>query len=545
MSSNKDVIYIDIEDDITAIIGKIKAGKERIAALVPPKRTGILQSAVNLRLLSRMAETSNKKLVIVTTNKALIALSAAAMIPIAKNLQSKPELAEVEDIVIDESDDVIDGSQIPIGELANATDEQPKQTADDAIETINIEELDAVTDKNPKPQKASPANSVKIPDFTSFRKKLFLSIIIIVAFTTFMVWAIKYAPFASVTVTTNTTLAPVSATVKLSGAEATNVLKNNIQTVTKQTKKDVSVEFSATGTKDNGTKASGAVILTIDNMQASKIPIYAGERIKFGDKLFIVQNDIIIAGAVDGVGSGSGIVIAAANGESFNVAPGSSCSVVGNNNIDCGTTLGMGGGTTSVVTIVTAADVQKASQTIVDMPTVTEKVQLTKQFVNDEKVIPESFFVERAAAVSVPAIGEEVTGKAKLTSATTYSLTAVAKSELQSFLRKSVDKQIINSKIQRVYDDGLKNVVLSGYLRTDQATTINVSATGKIGPSIDEAYVYNIVKGKQFGDIQATLEQIDGVESVEVKFSYFWVSTVPTEKNKVDIKFEFADAKSK
>ena len=38
---NKDVIYIDVEDDITTIISKIKASKERIIALVPPRRIGV------------------------------------------------------------------------------------------------------------------------------------------------------------------------------------------------------------------------------------------------------------------------------------------------------------------------------------------------------------------------------------------------------------------------------------------------------------------------------------------------------------------------
>ena len=52
---NKDVIYIDTDDDITAIIGKIKNSKDKIIALVPPKRIGVLQSTVNLRLLSKMA----------------------------------------------------------------------------------------------------------------------------------------------------------------------------------------------------------------------------------------------------------------------------------------------------------------------------------------------------------------------------------------------------------------------------------------------------------------------------------------------------------
>src|ERR1700758_1329961 len=90
----KDVIYIDVEDDITAIIGKVKATKEKIVALVPPKRTGVLQSAVNLKLLARTADQSKKRLVIITHNAALSSLAASADIPVAKTLQSRPEIAK-------------------------------------------------------------------------------------------------------------------------------------------------------------------------------------------------------------------------------------------------------------------------------------------------------------------------------------------------------------------------------------------------------------------------------------------------------------------
>src|ERR1700745_4045027 len=113
----KDVIYIDVEDDITAIIGKVKAGKEKIVALVPPKRTGVLQSAVNLRLLARTADTDGKRLVIITNNSALSSLPASAQIPVAKNLQSRPEIAEIPALEVDD-EDIIDGEQLPIGEHA-------------------------------------------------------------------------------------------------------------------------------------------------------------------------------------------------------------------------------------------------------------------------------------------------------------------------------------------------------------------------------------------------------------------------------------------
>src|SRR5690606_3957009 len=90
---SKDTIYIDVEDDITAIIGKVKSSSSKIIALVPPKRIGVLQSAVNLRLLSRAAKQNEKHLVLITGNSALMALAASAGIPSARTLQSKPELA--------------------------------------------------------------------------------------------------------------------------------------------------------------------------------------------------------------------------------------------------------------------------------------------------------------------------------------------------------------------------------------------------------------------------------------------------------------------
>ena len=113
----KDIIYIDVEDDITAIIGKVKGASEKIVALVAPKSVGVLQSAVNLRLLARAAKQANKRLVLITSNPALTALAAAAQLPIAKNLQSKPEIAQIPALDIDDGDDIIDGAQLPVGEL--------------------------------------------------------------------------------------------------------------------------------------------------------------------------------------------------------------------------------------------------------------------------------------------------------------------------------------------------------------------------------------------------------------------------------------------
>jgi len=84
--------------------------------------------------------------------------------------------------------------------------------------------------------------------------------------------------------------------------------------------------------------------------------------------------------------------------------------------------------------------------------------------------------------------------------------------------------------------------VLSGYIKNDQETVVNVAANGKIGPNINEATVKDQVKGKRYGDVQALLESIKGVSNVDVKFSYFWVTTVPDDIKKIDIEFVLTDA---
>jgi hypothetical protein len=548
---NKDIIYIDTEDDITAIIGKIKASSESIVALVPPKRTGVLQSAVNLRLLARMAKTGDKQLVLITNNKALVALSATAKIPVAKNLQSKPEIAEIAALEIDDGEDIIDGSQLPIGELVKTTDYKQNQDLSDDLSNINIDDEDQTypAKTSTKPVKSPAKNNVKVPNFSRFRKKFFLGIVAGILLVIFLIWAIWYAPSAKIIIKANTTDAKVSHTVILGGTTATDVTKNTIQSVTKQVKKDASVDFTATGKKTIGDKAKGSV--TFQNCDtSSQQTINSGTYISASGKNYIVQSDTLVAAGTFAGGlcttagvSAASSVVAADIGSDYNVASGTEFLVSGyTNKMIAISTNGISGGASHDATVVTADDVQKASQALVDLPTTDIKQQLTKLFVNDEIVIPDSFTVDRAAAVSTPAIGEEATSKAKLTSSTTYSLTAIAKSELQPFLKDSITKQISDTKNQRIYNDGIDNVKLAGYLATDKGATVNIEATGQIGPNINNETIKNEAKGKHYGDVQSLIEGIKGVDSVDIKFSYFWVTTVPNDANKIQVEFVISNA---
>ncbi len=566
---NKDVIYIDTEDDVTAIIGRIKNSKEKIVALVPPKRIGVLQSAVNLRLLARISEVSDKKLVLITNNKALIALSASAHIPIAKNLQSKPEFAEIAALEIDDGDDIIDGNQLPVGDLARTAD-KPVAGAEKEIipahkiKNVTIESEMSEIDIDGDEQKAdfSIINSadapdlavkgenakkkVKIPDFSKFRKRLILGITGGVLLIVFLVWAIIFAPAATVIVTAKTSAAPVSITLKLNGTEPTDLAKNTIQTITKSVKKDISVDFIATGKDEIGTKAKGTVIFS--NCDSSKDQIVkSGTYVSSGGMNYIVQNDTTVAAGDFSGGncSSAGVslpssVTATDVGSDYNTAANANFLVSGfTAKMTAKSANGITGGESHEATVVTQEDILKASQALVDLTNNDVKQQLIKQFSNGEKVINDSFDVARSDAVSVPAVNAEaVDGKAKLTSSSTFTITAVAKSEIQTYLKDAIKKQMDNPKTQRIYEDGIDKVTLSGYFKNDLITTINVSATGKVGPNIEENNIKNIVKGSEFGDVQAVLGRISGVSDVDVKYSYFWVNRIPEDIKKIDVEFK-------
>ncbi|HUC96199.1 MAG TPA: hypothetical protein VMR16_00855, partial [Candidatus Saccharimonadales bacterium] len=496
---NKDIIYIDTEDDVTAIIGKIKSAKERIIALVPPKRTGVLQSAVNLRLLSRMAKKEGKELVLISNNKALIALSALAKIPVAKNLQSKPEIAEIAALEIDEGEDIIDGSNLPVGDLVKMADKKPGDEIAKDLSSIDIDgegqkyvAMAPIGSEGKELAKvAKPKDKVKIPNFSKFRKKLFIGIGAGILLIIFLVWAIWFAPAAKIIITAKTQAAPVSITLNLGGTAPTNVSTNTVQTITKQIQKDESVTFTPTGSKDEGAQASGSVTFSTPCSGGVYPTIPAGSQVtSSGGQVFITQADIDVS-TLSGHGAscyftGSGNVLAQANGDSYNLPAGASYTVDGYPGVSVSATA-MTGGVSKIVTIVTAADVQKAETALVAQSTDSIKQQLISEFTNGETVITDSFNANRAAAVSVPDVGGEVdSGSAKLTSSTTFSVTAIAKSELEAFLKSEINKQMDSSKNQRIYDDGYSKVSLSGYQSSAQGSTVNVATTGQFGPNIDK-----------------------------------------------------------
>ncbi|MDX1765691.1 MAG: hypothetical protein R3313_01930, partial [Candidatus Saccharimonadales bacterium] len=216
MSTKKDVIYIDIEDEITGIISKMKASKSKIVALVLPKRSTVLNSVVNLKLLKRASEDSGKNFVLITNERSINSLAGGLDLFVAKNLHSKPEIPETSGAPeIDDS--TIEGAEIeispekPVGELEESfvqkkVDLRELNKPDEAKPPAEAKEPE-VTPKEPsKKSEITPIKkkSMKVPNFESFRLRIMMIVAGILILVGGWFWAFKIAPKAVITITTQT-----------------------------------------------------------------------------------------------------------------------------------------------------------------------------------------------------------------------------------------------------------------------------------------------------------------------------------------------------
>lgn len=535
---NKDVIYIDVEDDITNIVSKIKDSKARIVALVPPKRVGILQSAVNMRLLNRAAENAEKRIVLITSDQALSGLAAAARIPVAKTLQSRPEIAEIPAIDVDDGDDVIDGSEIPVGELADKATPKARNKADDAIDAAIAE--DEKPSKPVKPAKSAGKGKPKVPDFNVFRKKLVLIGGGIALFIVFMVWAIWFAPHATVVITAKTTTSTVDKSVTLKQDGKVDAANNTIKSLRQEQKKDISVDFTPTGKKKVGEKASGTMHLVRTSVSSLTLTIPAGTSFSSGDYTFVSTEPASLSGTSIGPG---GVIQSVATvkvqatqvGSEYNLSSRSYSSNVSGFSA-AGTA--MSGGSSREVTVVSADDVAKAKVKLDAQKDTSLQSAVKALFPSSSIVINESYQEARSNPTPSVAVDHEASGTVQLKTTVTASMQGIDRSDMKQFLEDTLKKEIGSKKNQKIYNDGSNEVKFAQYSERNNAVQVRLTASAKIGPEIDEHKVKEQVKGRNYGDVQSSLESIEGVQDVDTKFSPFWVRTVPNNDKHISIEFK-------
>ncbi len=532
----KDVIYIDIEDDITSIIGKLKQAATPIVALVPPKRIGALQSIVNLKLLSRAADTAKKRVVLITSDKGLTALAAGVALPVAKNLQSKPEIATMPEDDAD-ADDVIHGDVLP--ETDESVADEATSDGDDMIVAAPAAAL------APEQKSRAKRGSV-VPNFNAFRNKFMLILGGLVLLVGFLVWALVFAPHATITVTAKTTPYGVNKSLQATAGGQLDAAAGTLNAVVKEVKKSATVEFTATGKKDVGEKATGTVKFV--KSTPGEATIAAGTTLTTsGGLAFVTTAAITVPGAQLSFsctgylcpGTVSGAVAAAEAGSKYNTASGSLTGAP--SGVSASFSEAASGGTDKTVTVVSEQDAAAAREKLQAQDANSVKAELKKQFAADLIVVEESFVVTPGSPQVSPAVDQEAS-TAKITAETTYSMIGLARSDVRVILEKDLTKQLAGLPNQSIYDTGIDAVRFSTYSQEGKTYKATLQATGAVGPSIDSAVLAKRLVGKREGEIIADIKTYEGIHGVAVKFTPFWVSSAPS-ADKITIIFQLDNAK--
>lgn len=553
----RDLIYIDTDDDVTSIVGRIKQSSEVVVALVPPKRIGVLQSVVNLRLLQRAAKVAKKRLAIVTTDPSLVNLASGLGIPVAKNINAQ---AKVPDMVDEEEiSDVIDGNDIAVSDIPRsrreASEDKEISAAVAAIETDDRIKNDLDADGVPDDEEEKPKKPVKkkskVPNINSLRNKLLIGGGIAVVLIGFLVWAIIFAPQATITIQAKTSPLEISKTLTLIPSSDKDVADGRLSPVVKQKKTNESVEFEATGSREVGENAAGTVAFCYDETnfnpdtgEKNAITLDAGTRLYANNVQFTIDSAVTIEG---GRKSASGkcetyyrVKATAVNiGEEGNIAKSTEMSVAGYSSLEAVAYDDFTGGSKETVKVVQQSDVDAAVAKLRERGDSDAARDELKGQMSDSTVVIDSSFNTSQGEVKVsPAVGESPAenGKATASLEITYTLVGVDRDDLGEVLDGQL-KSEIDGKNQKVYNNGLDEVKFSGFTTVDNGYSVVINTNGHVGPIINEDDVRKQAVGKKSEEIRALLMETDGVNDVSVNMSPFWVSKAPAE-NKIKVNFE-------
>jgi hypothetical protein len=546
-NTNKDVIYIDVDDEITGIIDKVQSSGKKIVALVLPKRATVLQSVVNMKLLKRAAGESKKNLVLITAESGLLPLAGSVGLHVAKSLSSKPEVPDAPERpsdkpeIVDESGE---GEDVALDESRTVGELSGTDPIDDH-ETIELDDEATVeTAASSKADKLSKLRKFKIPNFNKFRIILALAgvgvlVLSIVGYAAVAVW-----PKAKITIKTDSETVASSVVLNLKSGEgvALEAEKAIVPAQKQEVKKTLTQEAPATGQQNNGEKAAGTVTMTAKNCSSLATPkdVPAGTGITTNGKTYITKEKANFSGSGTFDGSclnfqDTGVSIAAqTGGAGFNVTS-ASFTVAGRSDVTASGSAS--GGTDDILKVVSQADVDAAKQKITEQDTKPIQQELRAALIGRNLyAIDVTFGVgppETKLSAEVNTEAETVT----VTQTIAYSMFGVKQDDLEKVVGGAV-KNDIDTKKQTILSYGLDDAFFSIQGLTADSAMVSMQATAVAGAELHVETIKKQVAGKKAGEARSIISASPGVTDVDVQYSPFWVGSIPKKTNKITIVIE-------
>jgi len=552
----KETIYIDVDDEITAVIDKVTSSKAKIIALVLPKRATVMQSIVNMKLLKRTTEEAGKNIVLITSESSLMPLIGLVGMHVAATPTSKPVIPEAPDAASDEPErvdeplDVVDGTQspdgefdpsaaaaVPVGVLA-ANEPESILMTDDPDE----ESGDETADKTATPA-GKPDKKLKVPSFSKFRLGIVLGIVALILLITGWVFAAVVLPKASVAITTDSTTITSDLNLTLDTAAKALDADNKIIPATAQSvSKPYSQDAPATGQLNSGTKATGTVAMNAGTCSATyPSDISAGSTVTSGSNIYVLNSAVSFVSVKDksnkctfqgqdSKGNANISITALKPGAGYNVSDatfgvGSGISATGS----------AAGGTDNIVKVLAQADIDAAKSKITAQDTTAVKTELESALKAKGLLpVPSTFLAGDQQITTSANVGDKV-DSVKVSATVPYAMFGIKQDDLKALVVANVDTQI-DKKKQKIVDDGIASAKFTQQNpSTATSAVVAVKVRSTAGPELDATALKKQIVGLKAGDIKDLLNGQPGIVDVQVAYSPAWVNKAPKNTQKITI----------
>lgn len=549
-NSKKSTVYVDVDEEITSIVDKVTSSATPIVALVLPKRASVLQSSVNMKLLKRAADQNDKQVVLITSESTLLPLAGMAGLYVASSLSSKPTLP----LPPSENAEQLPKDPVAIEPDTTVGDVAPTQTSPTAEQEPATIEID-----NSAPQTAGGGTSSKkknktnivgkkgklrVPNFNKFRVLLFAGLAALLLLILGWYWAYFIAPKAVVTLKGETSnisvnFDMVADTAATSLDEETGVIPAKNQ----ELKKTDTEKVAATGQKDKGNKASGTMTMKNCSQSDGALTIPAGSGVSSGEFTFITQAAVtldpsVFSGGGTCLSSTKDVSVIAQNpGDKYNVSA-RSYSVAGFGGVNANGSA-MSGGTSQVVKVVSASDVESAKQKLTAKQGSFQD-ELKKNLKKEGFIAIGDTFNAGTPKISVtPAVDSEAS-EVSVTSETTYTMLGVKEDDLKNLIKKAAGEQIDTQK-QAILSYGIDDASYKLGTKKTTRTPIGVQAQIVAGPEIDQNAIKKDIAGKKRGEAEQAIAARPGIKEVRIETKPFWIYSVPKKDARITIVIQESD----
>lgn len=569
----KKTIYLEIDEEITSVVDKIKKTEEAEIFLVMPKGSTLLQSVINLKLLKKQAEKAKKDILIVTNDRLgkVIARQIGILVYNHIDKNGTPQgMSETADITVKEDDnekdnetenaqtDDDDSPLVSAGgrskdkeEIKKAyyskEDEDDDMDADIELPKLSKKEIGenaAPEDEEETANKNDVKNGKEKINIGSHKMlwSILIGLPIVVAALVFI-----FLPRVEIVIALASEKLPIDTQFTV----AKDVLRVDGKTKTVpglfvSDNKEETKEFDSKGTKDVGTKAGGFINI-YNEWDSDTVKLVKGTKVKSADqKVFLLASDVIVPGVkrqngVDVPGQAEVKVEASDPGNSYNIGattftvvnltPAEQKSIYGKSNAV------MSGGSSKTVKIVSQDDFNKAKESF--SKEITENYQKKIMDENKEyRLVKDAIVINIEEAASEPAVGS-ATEKFRLKLKVSYKAVAFKENDLKELLVQILEKEVSAEKeVHTSQIDSNKFVLASKIDKDTSEALFRFSADVDLIPSIDRDKLKKSLVFKNTKTIKDQINEYESVKSVDFKFWPFQMSNMPLISRNIVIKIE-------